>query len=346
MRKYLLPVLLFSAIGAVIIAIVRVNDSPDKGTRKQEPSAEGGAAPETTEHGPKPGPRPDVQVSENEALSELQRVLNRKDLKRAYHFRQKVCEQIGDITKDKRLREALLRTIVEQGINSDDPRKRDILLPILRVFPTEEATKVIDAEFYRARNENERMVLLEAMSHSYHDPAKASVWAVDLALNAEVDENRDMAFTYIKEYSGNEEVVSKTAIQIYEASTQERQRLIMLDAIAERGSRSEAAEKWCRQRLAHPRADELRVIAGHMDTWGTMDDAAYLETLALEFPEQRDQLRDKAEEIRHEIKVRLAAEGKLDPKVLEEEERARNEGRTPDEPIPPGEPKEPEKSEE
>ncbi len=299
MRKYALPVLLFGALGAVVFVLVRMRDQPVKPKRT-------GSAPEArAEEDPAPAKgglakREPTRTSleENVWMSELERAMKRKDLSNARHFQAKICEEIDKIAADESLAKKLLEDIREFGLESDDPARRDIMLQMLRVFEHPDATRMIEQEYYKARSPEESMMLLEAMSHDYHDPKRASVWAIEKALTSDNEEHRMFAFQVMNEFSNDPEIAVQTGIAIYEGSTSRKEQVRIVEKISVRGRYVPAAAEWMRKRLRDPRPDEILYITGGIAAWGTEKDAAYLETLAEEFPAIGDQLREQAEQIR------------------------------------------------
>ncbi|MHC4547569.1 MAG: hypothetical protein ACYTEZ_02240 [Planctomycetota bacterium] len=330
MRRYFLPLAVCAAIGVVIVILVKLGEQGPPETR---PEAEGEPVTQAPPGRVDPfplGPRTTpTALSEHHWLSELERALQRKDLSRAYTFRGRVCEDLDRILQSERLTRNLLNAIREHGVESDDPRRRDVVLPILRVLQHPEATQMIEEEYYKARNEQERMMLLEAMSHNYHDPARAAVWAVERALNAETEDDRVRAFEVVERFSYNSQLIFVTARQIYESTTRSVQKAQMMEAISMAAGGLDDARKWLRRKLRNPRADEIGNVIAGIEGWGDEDDAALLETLALEFPGLGDIMRDRARAIRKAAGERVAAEGGEPP--------------PPEEPVPPPEEEEEER---
>lgn len=324
MRKYVVPLLLFSAIGAVVVVVVMINREESR-RQKEPPRAQDTNQPDASRD--KPGwqsPRnTPTKLSQNVALSELERALGREDLSNARYFRHQVCTQLDDILQSDVLTRNLLAAIRKYGLESKDQKRRDVVLPILRVLQHPEATNMIAGEYFKAQSDDERMMLLEAMSHEYHDPKAASVWAIDRALTADTAEKRYRAFEVIKEFSNRPDIVFKTARAIYDGTTRPEQRGAMMDAISGLGERVEAARDFMRQRLRNPQQDEIQAIAGGMASWGTPRDAAHLEALAIEFPAVGDFLRERAEAIR--IAIRERQKGEVTEAEMMAREKARQE---------------------
>jgi len=212
--------------------------------------------------------------------------------------------------------------IRKYGLDSDDPALRDVVLPMLRVIQHPEATQMIANEYYRAIDEAEQMMFLEAMSHEYHDPRQAAVWAIDRALNSESAENRERALDLIQHYAVDDDLISDTAIQIYESTTRPEQRMFALGTVALRGDLSPVALRFLRRSMREPRADELMVVVSTIENWGDENDAARLEALADEFPAIGEVLRERAKAVRRLILMRRG-----EPEAAEAELRAETEQR-------------------
>ncbi len=299
MRNYALPVLLLGALGAVLVVVLRMGDDPVKPKVPDAPSQ----APQEPEAPPPKGPlvkREPTRTSldENKWMSELERAMGRKDLSNARYFQAKICEEIDQIAADEKLAKNLVEDIREFGLSSDDPARRDIMLQILRVFAHPEATQLIEQEYYKARTPEESMLLLEAMAHDYHDPKRASVWAIEKALTSDNEEHRMFAFQVMNEFSNDPQIATETGIAIYEGSTSRKEQVRIVEKLSVKGRYVPAAAEWMRKRLRDPRPDEILYITGGIAAWGTEKDAAFLETLAEEFPAIGDQLREQAEQIR------------------------------------------------
>jgi hypothetical protein len=334
MRKYLLPGIVCAAIGALVYLLIQ-REEPTK-THETVKKAE-----------PPPAVAPNfvgtpavtqTRLDENKWLRELERSLQEGNNAEALFFRQKLCEDIDNVVANGKLAKDLLDTIQKYGINSDDPAQRDVVLPILRVLDLPEATRMISEEYYRAKDEKEQMMLLEAMAKPFHDSKQAAVWAVDKALNSPSAENRETAFDVIKTFVVDDDLIVDTAQQIYQGSTDRRQRAIVLREAASRARESERGREFARTVLSGtPEMDDLWVIVGSITSWGTDQDAARLEQLALEIPGMSDALRDHAREIRRVRKVEAhrgdprrdaaedAARAAEDQKKNEEAERKRKE---------------------
>ena len=298
MQKYLVPVLLCSAIGAVVVILVLASRDKRNGTPVETSLPTKGEPKTARESGLIPAKTP-THLRDNEALRELERMLQREQLDpKAHYFRHKVCEQMTEILESEELTRNLLNAIKEHGIDSDDPKRRDLMLGILRVMAHPEATAMIEAEYYRAKNEEERLLLLEAMAHKHHNPGTASVWAIDRALNGETKQLRHRAFMLIRAFSDNNEVIFTTAEAIYAGTTHPEQALQMIESIVYVADPVKGAQKWLRKRLENPRPDELHFLISYMEVWATRDDAHNLDRLAVAYPAMGDILRQRAEEIR------------------------------------------------
>ena len=333
MRKYLFPTLILSAVAALIIVIVRMSDEP-RPTPPPEPKEEPEQAPEPEEDWTKQTRKTKIGLRTHKWLSELERSLGRKDLSNARYYRQQVCSDIENIMADEKLSAALLEMIKAQGADSDDPGKRDVLLKILRVFTTPEATALVEEQFYKALDDEERILMLDAMSRPDHDPNKASLWAVDMALTSESAEIRDKVLELIVWNTNDSRVIANTGIQIHQGSTRLDQRLKALRAIADRGY-DPVAREFLREQMANPNAAEVTEATGNILNWGEEQDLATLEQLAEEFPSHREHLMNQARDLRRELLGRKGiVEEEKEPHIpedappLEEDEES----------MPPGEP--------
>lgn len=329
MRKYLLPAVVCAAIGALILLLVKGGETPkEREIEARKPPA----LPEKKDMLGDPARTP-TRIDEHVGLREMQRTLAEGNNAAALYFRQKVCEDMDSLLTNGKLTKDLLETIRKYGIESDDLAQRDVVLPILRILAHPEATRMIGEEYYRARNEAEQMTLLEAMSKPFHDPKQASVWAVDKALNSESAENRERAFDIMKTYVIDDDLLVAAAVQIFDSSTDPRQRSIAIRTISERGRECSLARESARRVLRNPEDDDIAAILPSIANWGTEDDAARLEALALEHPAQAEGLREHAKLVRRarrdEAKLgghedEMAERQRLDEerrKLEEEEER-------------------------
>jgi hypothetical protein len=332
MRRYVLPLLLFGAIGVVIVVLVKsTGDDPDSPNR-DEPKK---TAKKTEKTEPRTylaggGRNTKTPLKKNRWMSELERVLDRDDLSNAYVYRQKIAEQMTEILGDKTLWRTLVETIRKYAIEERDPEKRKLLLPLLRVLTTPEATAIIEQEYYRTDDPEERMVLLAAMAHPEHKPETASVWSVETALNSENSEHRHLAFQFIADLDHNHaELVVGTATQIYVSSTRPAQRKRVLESVTIRSLESKEAQKFIREQLRDPRESEVMNLIDRMEGWGTLDDAAYLESLATRFPALSPTLRQRADKIRTfhnpELRKEMERAEKLRQKEREEREKEERE---------------------
>jgi hypothetical protein len=170
---------------------------------------------------------------------------------------------------------------------------------MLRVFQHPEATKLIAEEYYQAKDEAEQMTLLEAMARPYHDPKQAGVWAVERALNSTSDETRFRAFDVIATYAADDEIIAQVGSQIYDATTDPKQREHVLKTVSEHGRDAPTAQQFVRRVLRDAKPEQIVLIMGSIANWGNDDDAARLEALAAEFPQLRMVLREQANLIRN-----------------------------------------------
>jgi len=311
MRKYVLPLALFTAIGVVVVVLVRMSDEGHKPPPPVIPEARGPVEPEPVGTLLKPRRPTRTSLRQNHWLSELERALGRKDMSEARQYRARVCEQLDVILESEILRKNLFDDIREALEKGED--HRDVVMPMLRVIEDPEATRMIEEEFYRTEDPAERMTLLEAMSHEYHNPETASIWAIDMALNTDSAEHREHAFAVISDFSGDQAITFRTAKAIYDGTTRPKQSVNMIREISRLGLNVEEARTFMRSKLKSPRPRELEWIISEMPSWGDEHDAAQLETLAMEFPAMGDVLRERAGVIRLAIreKKRLPHE---DPK--------------------------------
>lgn len=297
MRRYLVPLLLLGAVGALVVLLLKMRPAPER--PPEPPRAEKPPEPAPAETGLRPATTR-TRLDENRWLRELERVLERDDLSNAYYFRSKVCEEIDDIVENGKLSRNLLDAIRKYGLESEDPKRRDVVLPILRVFQHPEATEMIREGFYGAKTESEQMLFLEAMSHSYHDPKAAAVWALDKTLHSEDPEVRTVAFRLIEEYSGDPVLIVDTAIQAFEGTTRRDQADSMIRTINTYARQVPRAKEQIRDLLKNPAPEDLQILAGGIDLWGDEEDAVHLEGLAMQHPDMAEFLRERAEAIRFE----------------------------------------------
>jgi len=326
MRRYLLPLLVFGLAGVLILVLVKMGEEPPPPTPPTEPPTVQKPAAEKPPESWRDQKR-DTRISleENAALSELERTMQRKDLSRALYFRSKVCENLDAVLGSEKQTEVLLDLIRKYGLESDDPKQRDVVLPILRVLDHPEAAAMIEKAYYGSKDDAERSMLMEAMAHPSHDPKKAAVWAVEEALTQENKEWRDRAFEVIHQYSGDNELIFDVAEQIYEASTRPDQRLRALEAMSSSGWMFPKAKEKLRWLMEHPPNHEelLMTIAG-ISTWGDERDLARLDQLAVEFPDLKRNFEEQKVLLRDELKDRRRIES---GKTGDEEPR--------EEPLPP-----------
>ena len=253
-------------------------------------------------------------------LSELDRSLQREDKHGLDFYVARMCEKAGKLNASDEYRGVVLDLIREHATDSDDPRVRDALFQLLRVLKGNEATQMIIDEFYKAQSHQERMVLLDAMSRPYHKPELASTHAVDIALNTPKFDQRELAFTTIRDNSSDIELTFETARKIYEGTTMSKQRWHMLEEISNVANRSEKARKWARLCMSTARMDELPKLLGNVVNWGDLEDANRLERLATTYPALSVYLQDAAETLRHKAR---AEAGDDEAMRRAEEERVR-----------------------
>ena len=320
MRKTWLPIVVCIAIGAIVVTLVKLGEEPQHHPRpRPKPAARKPVPPAKPDPFAQPIKTP-TGLHDNKPLRELERAMAREDLKHARFFRQQVCEEIDQILRSEKLTKNLFDLIKKYGINSQDAARRDIVLPMLRVIRHPEATTLIEQEYYKAGDEKERMMLLEAMSHDYHNPEEAAEWALERAINATDPEERHRAYEVVDRFSGNPKLVTKLAIQIYSASTRPKQRDQMLESISDHSANEPAAADFLRGLMKNPRPEELIHVITQIEGWGNEDDAAQLDELAEEFPAMGDQLRERARALRIMLKT---GRGKgTDEARMEEERRA------------------------
>lgn len=311
MRKYLLPLAILSAIGAVVVVLVLQgrSEGPQPHKAGEAPPPPGPAIPESVTPIREKLARPPTptSVAENADLSDLELFAAKGDAEKVRIFRARVCDNIDLIVESPKLAADLMETIRRYGAESDNEEMRDALLPILRVLPLPEATKMIEEQYFQARNAEERKFLLEAMSHSYHNPERAGLIAVERALNAPTDEERYHAFDVIRNFSGSNDVTFRTAKAIYEGTTRPEQTSLVLETVSRFAYQSPDAAKWMKERLQRVRIEEIQDVLSKIESWGDERDAAFLESLASEFPELGDMLRMKAENLRLVLKDRERA---------------------------------------
>ena len=159
-------------------------------------------------------------------------------------------------------------------------------------------TVLIEEEYYRTEDEAERIVLLEAMTNPKHNPELASPWAIDIALHSDSSEHRQRAMLYIKNLYGYNNVFLDVVRQVYDSSTRPEQRIDALTMVGTRAPGSRKMRDYVRERLRDPKPEEIMALLSTIQGWGTEKDAAYIESIASEFPSMSDALKDKAEQIR------------------------------------------------
>jgi len=311
MKKYLLPAVVCLAIGALVFIIVKMGETTtpkeEPGTAKQAPEQ---TQPPVKESGGLVPYQGATSLRQNEPLRELERCLARGDLGKARWYRQRVCEDLDAILASETLTNNLLADIRANAADVTDLDRRDVVLGMLRVIKDPEATKLIAEEFYRSQSDEERMMLLEAMAHDYHDPKQAAAWVVERALNAATQEDRRQAFTVLERYSNDDDLVVDTALQIYKLSTRPEQRDFVLDAVCSRGAASDRAREWCRERIRKPDAEgkELMMAATYVEFWGDESDAREIEGLAEQYPDMSEFLRERAKMLRDALKRKAGEE--------------------------------------
>jgi hypothetical protein len=181
---------------------------------------------------------------------------------------------------------------------------RDVLLPILRVLSVPEATEMVEREYYRARNEAERSVLLEAMAHPYHNPERAGTIATYVALNSDSEEERFHAFDVVRNLAEDDWIIFRMASEVCESTTRDDQRQLAYATISTFAYRSHNAQKWLRSRLQAAKIEEVYSIVERIEAWGDEADAAHLEAIADDYPAAGPVLRAKADQVRQTVKQR------------------------------------------
>ncbi|MGQ0613775.1 MAG: hypothetical protein ACT4PV_08570 [Planctomycetaceae bacterium] len=334
MRRPALPLLVLPLLGAAVLFVVL--NMREKEAEQRKPTT--APATETADAGARGGarsgrPPTPTSVTEFEALSELERVMDRPDRSNARWFISHIAMDMEKVTGNETYARRLLDLLRTRGMDSEDLQDRDILLPILRVFEHPEATKMVEEGFFSAKNEDERMMFLEAMSHPYHNPDKASFLAVDRALHAETEEHRYRSFDVVYRYTGDFRLVFRAAKSIYEGTVRPEQSAQVLEAITYAAFAVPEAQEWIRGRLKSPRVEDLHLLMNSVEAWGNPIDAAQLEALANEFPALGDQLREKADAIRMRLRHEQQAKSGQDPTGGEGRQRpppgSRREGEAP-----------------
>jgi hypothetical protein len=319
MRKYLLPAAVTAAAGAIVVLLVLANREPRKEpkpratpAREQEPAAT---------PGPGDGRRnTPTSLAEHRPLSELERAMGRKDISNAAHFAHDVIRGMDDILENPRLTRNLMNVIRANGPESDDPKRREIVLPILAMVKHPDATEMIRSEFFRALNENERIILISAMSRKHHEPSTAAIWALDRSLNAERAPDRNRAYVLVRDNAGDPALTFSLASQIRAATTRTKQADYLLGEIASLGDPVKPAREYMRRILAAgPTPNELTIVAASVPAWGDEKDAARLEQLAQEFPGAAFVLQQYADDTR--MARRIEAGHAADEQAREEATR-------------------------
>lgn len=336
MRKYLLPAAVCAAIGAIILLLVNRGERPPPGHKEDNKKTVAQVDEKPVDLLGKPAETP-TRLDEHKWLRELERALAEGRLDEAMYFRSRVCEDMDTILADGKLTKDLLDTIRKYGVESDDLAQRDVVFPILRVLACPEATQIIAEEYYKAKNEDEQMTFLEAMSHTYHDPAQASVWAVDKALNSTSAEHRERAFDLVRNYVIDSDILVKTAMQIYDATTETRMRETVVKVASERGRESSMGREFVRRVMRTPKGEDLVMVMPSIANWGTEDDAARLDELADEYPAMKEALQEKARLVRraraderrqggkHQEEIDFRKRQDEERRKLEEDERKKRE---------------------
>ncbi|MHC4931905.1 MAG: hypothetical protein ACYTGV_06935 [Planctomycetota bacterium] len=335
MRKVVLPLLVLAAMVGVVAVLIY--SAQEGATSAGTEDSEVGATPESggsTDTVPKKTflkkRQTRTKLSEHKWLSELERALSRPDKSHAYFFRSKVCADIEEIVERDYLTANLLALIRQYGIETDDPKARDVVLPILRVFEDPRATDLIRAAYPGARTEADQMILLEALSHQYHDPSLAAEWAAEKALTSASDDVRVQAFEMVISNSRNPDVAFQAARRIHDETTRLKQRMFALGQISALAGASDDARDFVRDRLQKARGDELLMLLSDVPSWGEEDDVLMLEKLALDHPGKGDQIRGHATELRRKINERKGLTP--DGVPLPPEDRPPHEDEPPEEP--------------
>ncbi len=322
MRRPALPLIVLPLLGAAVLFVAL--KMREKEAEKRKPTT--APAAETADAGSGGGvrsgrPPTPTSVTEFEALSELERVMDRPDRSNARWFISRIAMDMQKVTGNETFARRLLDLLRTRGMDSENLEDRDILLPILRVFEHPEATKMVEEGYFSAKNEDERMMFLEAMSHPYHNPEKASFLAVDRALHAETEEHRFRSFDVIYRLTRDFSLVFRSAKSIYEGTTRPEQSDQVLEAITYAAYAVPEAQEWIRGRLKSPRVEDLHRLMVSVEAWGNPIDAAQLEALANEFPAWGDQLREKAEAIRMRLREEQRVKSGEEPKAGEGRQR-------------------------
>lgn len=304
MRRYAFPLILFTAIGAVVVIYVNSRDEGPETDREKTAPAEKTSGPATDAtggsdsllaRGARNTPTP---LQRNKWLSELERVLARDDLSNAYFYRSKIAENIESIVADETLYRNLMNAIRKYAADTADLERRKLLLPLLRVIGTSEATQLIEEQYYKALNDEERVFLLQAMADPRHSPETAIPWIVDVAINAPDPNHRQQALDAVVDLHDHYDVIFEASRQIFEASTRPDQRSRALESVARSAIESKKAQEFIRGRLRDPRAEELPMLLMSMDGWGSLEDAARIKAMAAEYPDMADMLTEHATRMR------------------------------------------------
>jgi len=328
----LLPIVVCGLIGAVVVMVVLSRRDPPADEKiAQTPivdSAPAASAPKD-ELGSLRNTR--TSLKEFKALSELERALQQDGHRGLAHFQSLVCMDMDQVLDSKKHTETLLSLIKKYGSEGDDPRVRDILFQMLRIFPHDEATTIIEQEYYRARSNSERLILLDALSRPYHNPRLASVHIVDYALNAPSADDREHSFYFMTQYSDDDFLIFDTARQIFDGTTQSNQAYHMLTAISDVAHKDDRIREWARDHMLTVRMDELPKLMSNIENWAEAEDTRVVEQLMERHPAMSGYLRSIAEQLRAKLRAmermkREAAGETLDPEAEAAREKVHEPG--------------------
>ncbi len=329
MRRYVFPLLVFTAIGAIFVVWWRSRDTiTPRPLEKTEKNREQ-EVDRRKDTGFKPA-KTRTSIDDDRWLRELERALGRKDLSRALQFRQKVCENLDTLLKNEKLTRNLL-DLIKENADSDDLRRRDVVIPMLRVVAHPEATDLIEELYYTAKNDDERITLLNAMAREHHDASRAREWMVERALNSTEKKHREAAGYVVYHYVTDDKLMVDVAGQIYSSTLDSVQANRMIEAISTRAPTSAEAVGFLRKRLANPRGNELDVVTELITQWGKDEDADRLVQLAREFPRKAHTLLHTAVTIRAEQRSRRMAKAahdrgeSYDPSTVDRERQKEHE---------------------
>jgi hypothetical protein len=175
-------------------------------------------------------------------------------------------------------------------------------------------------------------MLVQAMADPRHSPETAIPWIVDVAINAEDENHRQLALGAVTDLHDHYDVIFEASKQIFLASTRPQQRSRALESVSRSAHESKKAQEFIRDRLKQPRAEELPMLLMSMDAWGSIEDAARLKAMAKEYPEMEEMMIEHATRMRRH---RLAEMGE-DPFADEKPPEDKPTGEKPPEEKPTG----------